>query len=310
MDLNLLPIFLAIFDTGSVSRAAEHLKLSQSGLSTSLNRLRTELDDPLFVRTGRGLKPTPRAQSLAQAVRAILGAVTSDVLRGENYDPSKEHGEFRISLTDVGETTFLPRLMPSLTSIAPLAVVRTLSLAASEVSRALEDGVVDIAFGDFSDFESATLMQQAIGSYSFSCLVRSDHPLAGKKLTKQQFSEFQHAVVETDIRTVRLLDAYFKKHRIDRKIALRNSHYLTLPLLIAKSDMIAIVADKLADQFLPLGLVKTVMPPFPMPTSYVTILWHRRLHNDQRNKWLRSMCIQALRRSGMMPKAKIPIRQQ
>lgn len=297
MNLNLLPIFLAIYECESVSRASERLQMSQSGVSTALNSLRIELRDPLFVRIGRGITPTPRAHAIAGSIRSILDAIEGDVVRENMYDPQQDDGEFKIALTDVGESTFLPRICALLAVQSPKALVRSISYSTDLVSQILEKGDADVALGDFPHLDSATLVQSTLGSYSFTCVVGSKHPLAGRKLSRAQFENLRQAAVVTDRGATHLLETYYRTSKMKRHIAVHTARYMTLPLLLADSDLMAIVPDRLSEHLVALGLVATAQPPVDFPKSTVKILWHRRLHNDQRNKWLRGMCINALRRT-------------
>lgn len=108
-DLNLLPILLALHDARSVSMAAQQLGMSQPGVSTALGKLRAAFDDPLFVRTSRGMEPTPRALALIPAARDVLARVQQGILETGAFDPATTTHTFSISLSDVGEMVFLPQ---------------------------------------------------------------------------------------------------------------------------------------------------------------------------------------------------------
>ncbi|MGA7815239.1 LysR family transcriptional regulator, partial [Caballeronia sp.] len=147
LDLNLIPYLVAIEETRNVSRAAERLGVSQPRVSTALGRLRAHFNDPLFVRTSRGMDPTPRALALVPAAREALNRIERGLLDTPHFDPANAAGTFSIALSDVGEIVFLPRLLQTLASVAPRANLRSVSLKHDQVERALESGEIDLAIG-------------------------------------------------------------------------------------------------------------------------------------------------------------------
>src|SRR5690606_24784422 len=129
----------------NVSRAAEQLGMSQSGFSTALGRLRTELGDPLFVRTARGMQPTPRASAAIATASRMLAAVEQDILGLSPFQPSELKTEFCIAVADVGVQAFLPRLMQRIWQTAPAVSIKTPMLPPGDLERALERGEIDLA---------------------------------------------------------------------------------------------------------------------------------------------------------------------
>jgi DNA-binding transcriptional LysR family regulator len=156
-DLNLLPILLALHDARSVSMAAQQLGMSQPGVSTALGKLRAAFDDPLFVRTSRGMEPTPRALALIPAARDVLARVQQGILETGAFDPATTTHTFSISLSDVGEMVFLPRIVEAMARHAPRASVQSVSLPPAQIERALETGSLDLAVGYFPDLKKNLL---------------------------------------------------------------------------------------------------------------------------------------------------------
>src|SRR5687767_4686509 len=111
MDLNLLRVFLAIYEAKSVGGAALALNMSQPGLSTALARLRKQLGDPLFLRGATGMEPTSRGRELAESVRGIMRTIDTEVLKPPVFDPATSRREFRIALTDIAEGIYLPTVL-------------------------------------------------------------------------------------------------------------------------------------------------------------------------------------------------------
>ena len=147
LDLNLLRVLAAVYRTGSVTAAGQQLALSQPATSNALARLREFFGDELFVRSPRGLHPTRVAQRIAPAVIAYLQALESAVLSAEAFDPATSRVHWRLSLSDLGEILFLPPLAQVLRREAPNCAVSNVSVAAGQVSAALEARDIDLAIG-------------------------------------------------------------------------------------------------------------------------------------------------------------------
>ena len=144
-DLNLLRVFLAVYDAKSVGGAAQALNMSQPGLSTALARLRRQLGDPLFLRGATGMEPTSRARSLADSVRGIMRAVDAEVLKPPVFDPTTSTREFRIALTDIAEGIYLPIALRALKESASRMSLRSVFMSPRELEEAMAAGEVDMA---------------------------------------------------------------------------------------------------------------------------------------------------------------------
>src|ERR1700683_2981525 len=176
LDLNLLRVFDAIFQTRSVTVAASNLHLTQPAVSKQLNRLRELLDDPLFVRTNEGMAPTPRAEALAGPIRHALSEVHHAIEQQLGFDPMTSDRTFRIFLSDLGQTVFLPKLLELIAREEPLVNIHTVQVPPSRMRGvALESGDVDLAVGYFEEFEG-TIHQQVLFEEHYVGMVRANHP--------------------------------------------------------------------------------------------------------------------------------------
>ncbi len=285
-DLNLLSVVLAMDETRSVTRAAQNLGMSQSGLSTALARLRLHLEDPMFVRTSEGMRPTPRALVIADEARKVLQRVNENMLNGQQFVAAETKTEFRIALPDVAELVFIPPLIESMRTLAPHATIRTASYEPQRLEHEMESGQVDIALGYFPDLTSNSFFKQRLMMHGFSCMMRTGHP-AAKNLTKTLFSELGHATVEAPIRSQELVDNYLDRRNIFRDVKLRTTHFLTLPVIVAASDLVATVPSAVGHVFASLGQIQLVEPPYRIPKFPIQQHWHRRYDQDPRNRWLR-----------------------
>ncbi len=289
LDLRLLRVFVAVFETRSVGQSALRLQMSQPGLSTALARLRSALGDPLFVRTPRGMEPTARARALADPVRGILEAVKATLYSTPEFDPASSRREFRLALSDIGEGIYLPLALPSIGAAAPGVTLRSVSMAPKQLEEAMAAGEVDLAAGYFPDIRAGEFLHRRVGMHSFACIMRSDHPLAGSRLSLKQFTALGHVVIEAAGRSQEVLEKFFRRKRIQRRIVLHTPHFMSVPEIVASTDAVATVPQALADFITTQrGLVQVALPFVP-PTFQVNIHWHRSLQDDPGSKWLRDM---------------------
>ncbi|MBT9598591.1 MAG: LysR family transcriptional regulator [Vitreoscilla sp.] len=287
-DLNLLRVLVALHATRHVSRAAQQLGMSQSGFSTALNRLRQRLADPLFVRTVDGMAPTPRALQMIDTARSVLASVQTGILGQPVFDPASSRTEFRLAMADVGEVVVMPRLMPHLRALAPHACVSCFPVPSRELEAAMQAGEVDLAIGYFPDLDKQAFFHQRLYQHTFGCLIGHAHPLANRPLTERSFCELGHAVVSSPARSTVLFETFLAKRGLERRVALRTPHHMSLPFIIAETELIATLPLAAADRFARHGAVKLVRLPFAPPVFPVQQYWHRLHHHDVRSRWLRA----------------------
>jgi DNA-binding transcriptional LysR family regulator len=175
-DLNLLHVFQAVHGARNVSRAAEVLGLSQPAVSQGLTRLRLVMKDALFVRAGRGVAPTPKADALAHAVQQALHLVGEALHSAAQFDPATARRTFRLHMSDIGESEFLPGLMHEVRRLAPDVGIETRQLEYGQIENALDSGTIDAAFGYLPGVEHTR--QQRLFMERYVVLARADHPLA------------------------------------------------------------------------------------------------------------------------------------
>jgi len=161
LDLNLLRVLTAIDDKRSISAAAIKLQRSQPSVSAALGRLRVFFGDPLFVRSGNRMQPTPRTVEIMGSVREVLSRIGSDIIATSTFDPAGSHQPIVLALSDVGEVVFLPSIIAELRRIAPLASLRSVSLPAAEIANGLEAGTIDLALGYFPTSNSTASFSRA-----------------------------------------------------------------------------------------------------------------------------------------------------
>src|SRR5437879_6333820 len=290
LDLNLLYVLVALDERRSVSGAARKLHRSQPGVSVALGRLRDFFGDPLFVRSGNGMQPTPRATTLIESARAVLARIGSDIVAEPQFDPSRSSRAVTLVLSDVGEVVLLPTLIKRLRELMPDAMVRSVTLPPTEVALQLESGEVDLAIGYFPDLKKYSFYQQALYTDTFASLIRSDHRMQADKLSIREYLQLEHAVVRAESRTEEVIESYLARRKIRRRVVLSTPHFASAPIIVAQSDLIVTIPEPLARYFSSVAAgVRVVQLPFDPPRIAIKQFWHRKFHHDARNRWLRAL---------------------
>lgn len=292
IDLRLLEVLEATHRLGTLTAASEELHLSQSALSHALNRLRTAFEDPLFVRTSRGMQPTPKADQMAASASRILASVRAELGPAMPFSVNTLNRTFRLGMTDVGEMVFLPNLVRRLRIEAPDVNVVTITMSARKLSEALEAGTIDLAIGPFPDLVAAELKQQILFERGFVCLLSVDHPrIRGDTLTTEEFLAEPHLVVFSVGRVNEAFEHFLKERKLTRRTMLSVPHMLCVPSVIASTDLIATVPQSAAGSFKNFPGLKFLEPPISPPKVRVGIYWSERFSRDPGNAWLRAMLV-------------------
>jgi len=294
VDLNLLVVFDTLIDQRSVTHAAEELAISQPATSAALARLRRLFDDPLFVKTGPAMQPTPRALELALPIRRVIALLQEEVLQAPAFDPRRSDKTFNLIAPDIAELILTPRLLARLQADAPGVRLRVASMPRHAAAEALATGSAELALGYFPDLHKSGFFQQLLFRHRYVSIVRTGHPEIGRRLGIRQYLAARHAVVTPEGRE-HLVERFLVGKKIHRNVVLELSHFTSLLSIIAKSDLVATVPSDLADFFALQGGIRIVEPPFRMPTVEVHQFWHQRLHKDAGHIWLRALVHETLR---------------
>jgi len=286
LDLNLLLAFDAMLREQGVTRAAEKLGITQSAMSHALSRLRQFFNDPLFVRSGDAMKPTPKAQQLGETVLAIISLVQNDLTSQAGFDPDTTRRTFKLSMTDMGELVILPTLIEKLRTLAPHCSIRTKQVSPESVEEALESGEVDLAIGSLSTVPPG-LFQQELFRHNFVTIVSAQNTEIGDHISLDQFCRMQHIVVAQSGRAD-LYDKVIEENGIHRNVYLVTPHFLVIPLILEKNPgMVATVPFELGRVFQKYKGIKMLPPPINIPIFSIRQHWHPRYHHDEANIWLR-----------------------
>jgi DNA-binding transcriptional LysR family regulator len=289
LDLNLLPIFDALIRVRNVSRVAEELDMSQSAVSHALKRLRMFFGDPLFLKTGSGMQPTPRALELLGPVLSVMGTVRGELLVREGFDAASARRCFSLCLTDMGELIFLPRLIVRLRETAPGCTLRTLQVPVHQIEGVLESGEADLALGSLHSVPEG-LFQQQLFTRSFVTIVNRRNRKIGDSLSREQYFAMEHIVVSMSGRPTDAYDSIVDQLAGPRRIYLTTPHFLTVPMIIEQNpELIATVPRELATRFDAYKSIRMVETPVEVPAFAIRQHWHPRFQHDAANSWLRKL---------------------
>ena len=284
IDLNLLVVLRALLRERHVTRAASVVGLSQSATSHALARLRELCDDPLLVRRGQSLELTPRAARLLPSLERGLSDLQTVVNAEPAFDPATARRVFTLAMADYGIAVLLTPLLRELERSAPnidLSVVSFPNLA-----EMLEAGSVDVALVSKGQF-SGPFSTQDLFNDGFQCMVRSDHPRVKAKLSLDTYASLRHVLVAPGGTPGSLVDTELAGLGISRRIAVRVSSFLVAPLVVAETDLIATMPERLARQQAQRYGLRLVPPPLRLPEFTLAMAWHPRLEHDPAQRWLR-----------------------
>ncbi len=288
VDLNLLVVFNQLRVERRVSKVADNLGVSQPAVSNSLAKLRKLFGDELFLRTPKGMEPTPFADQLAESVSYALAIIHSGVNQRTSFDPAKEQRSFTIGMTDIGEIVFLPDLMARVKQGAPGIALSTVRNTAINLRDELESGKVDLAVGLLPQLK-AGFFQRRLFKQRYVCLMRRGHRLDRKRISLAEYASAEHLVVVSAGTGHGKVDELLQRSGIERRVQLTVPHYVSVGHILQRSDLITTVPDKLADRLLePFGLAK-VAHPAKLPDVAINAFWHAKYHRSPANRWLRSV---------------------
>src|ERR1035437_2329655 len=303
LDLNLLRVLCAIYRLGSVTEAGRQLALSQSATSNALARLRVFFDDELFVRSARGLNPTRKAARMVPGVIAHLHSLESTVMSTEGFVAASSTIHWRLSLSDLGEMMFLPRLAQAFRDDAPYSQVSNLSVAALQVNAALDAHDLDLAIGILSPAHNS-IASELLFQERFVAITASDwQPDGGRKGTNASLSARQLAKVSLSVALPAAtfhgsVDLMLNKLKLSDRIVLRARPYAALPELVTGTDLIAIVPLMYANSLSPRYAVRIWELPDHGPSYDVSMLWHQSARHDLAHTWLRALVRRLFQREG------------
>lgn len=285
-DLNLLVTLDVLLTEGSVARAAKRLRLSPSAMSRALARLRETTGDPLLVRAGRGLVPTPRALELRDRVHGLVQDAESVLRPAEAVDLARIDRTFTLRTSEGFVETFGAELVARVAAVAPGVRLRFVPKPDRD-SGPLRDGSVDLETGVVGQTTGPEMRVQALFRDRFIGVVRAGHPLAEGAVTAQAYAAGRHILIFRDGRDEGGIDGALAALGLERNIAAIVGGFSGAVALARGSDLIATAPER-HTVALRAGM-RSFDLPMALPEVTVSLLWHPRLHADPAHRWLRGV---------------------
>lgn len=297
LDLNLLRVLVAIDRGRSVTEASRVLALSQPATSNALARLRRAFDDRLYVRAPGGLVPTPLAERLAPAAARQLEALERALSEPEAFDPSSSQAEWRLSLSDLGELVFLPRIAAAVLSQAPESRLTNAAVASARIGEALARREVDLAIGILESAQRG-LRSAVLFRESYVALAGPDAPAEWR--SRAGFAEAALVVASPTATFHQGIEEHLKRHALGDRIAIRARHYAAIPDLVKRAPVVAIVPDMFARMACERQALTSWPLPLKLPAFEIRMVWHDATGQDPAQGWLREqvLALFSARRAG------------
>jgi DNA-binding transcriptional LysR family regulator len=291
-DLNLLVTLNVLLAEGSVVRAAQRLRLSPSAMSRTLARLRETTGDPLLVRAGRGLVPTPRALELRERVGQLVQDAQGVLLPAEEPKLQQLVRTFTLRTSDGFVENFGPALIARIQAQAP-GVRLCFVQKPNKDSTPLRDGLIDLETGVVGKATGPEVRIQALFRDRFVGVVRTDHPLCQGKITPERYASAKHISVSRRGLDKGPLDEALSAFALERDVVVIVGGFSTALALARSTDLVASVPER-HTAHLREGLHSFVIP-VATPEITVSMLWHPRLHADPAHRWLRALVLEICR---------------
>ncbi|HDS9360957.1 TPA: LysR family transcriptional regulator [Enterobacter chengduensis] len=293
LDLNLLKTLDALLDERSVTRAAARLALTQPAVSGMLNRLRDYFDDPLFIRAPHGMVPTTRAEDLAAPVKRILADIDV-LLQPVAFDPADADLTLTLAATDYALRAVIVPFIAALKVQAPNIRVRVVPVEPERLVNQLEQGKIDLALLT-PHTTPDELHSRALYDERYVCMMRADHPDAGRPMTLDRFCALEHVLVSYEGESFHgVTDDALARIERTRRVGLSVSSFLVLPDVLAISDMIAIVPERMTENRAGMYVCNA---PIDIPGFTKSMAWHGRTHRNPAQVWLRGLLLETSQRA-------------
>jgi DNA-binding transcriptional LysR family regulator len=287
-DLNLLVTLDVLLAEGSVARAGKRLRLSPSAMSRALGRLRDATGDPLLVRAGRQLVPTPRALELRARVGQLVQDAQAALRPAERFDRARLARTFTIRTREGFVENFGPALIAQVSAQAPGARLAFVQKTTRDISL-LRDGVVDLETGVVGKATGPEIRAQALFDDRFIGVVRTRHALARGVITPARYAGGRHIGISQDVLAQGPIDEGLGRLGFKPDIATIVGSFSAALALARASDLIACVPERHT------GNLRAGMHSFPLPVAAeamtVSLLWHPRMEADPAHRWLRGLVI-------------------
>ncbi len=298
-NANQLVALAALLEEGSVTEAAKRVGVTQSAMSGTLAQLRELFDDPLLVRVGRSMQPTPRALALRDPLRRALDALEEVLDAPRVFDPATSEARFAIALDDRADIVVVPELLRRIGAEAPKVEVQVHAWGRHEPPPGLATGELDVAIGVFRPLHrhgrngaavpaaEAGHLIAPLFEVALATIVRRKHPRVGKTLDLDTFCALDHVLVTDEPWATGLLDGLLAKQKRKRRIAVRVPRHISVGWIVAFTDLVATLDDRIAHLHAAAHDLRVLDPPLQIKPAPLSMIWHERTDRDPARRWLR-----------------------
>lgn len=289
IDLNLLVAFEALYAERSVTAAAQRIHVGQPAMSAALGRLRSLFADDLFVRVGREMKPTAKAEAIAPQLLSALQTIRATLTAPQFFDPASSQQAFTIATSDYLANSLLPKLLEILSQQAPHIDIRLTTVEKESFVELLEDGIIDLALGTFTNLPKQ-ILEQPLLQERFIGVCRLHHPaLKQQSMCLDDFVQFPHALFTLRQDAIGIIDQLLAEQGLQRRIALTISYWFVLPNAIAASNLLTAIPSCLQPHFVKNYSLQSFEIPLDLPSWTVSMTWSKLKDRDLANVWLRQI---------------------
>lgn len=289
VDLNLLSIFDTIMTEGSVTKAAQQLAMTQSAVSNAVARMRLVWKDPLFIKEGRGIRPTPKASAIWRDIGLPLATIRETV-NPAPFDPATTARRFRLATTDFITYPLWPPLRNLLDARAPGIDILAVPPKVTAIREQLADNEIDLAVGMKTPL-GEEIKSKWMFDISFVCAMRRSHPLAARPLTLDSYLMADHLLVSLSGDPVGVVDELLLQRNLRRRVAMTVNSFYGVVDLLASSNLISVVPESVVRTHPRRAEIHAVPVPFEMPIFQSHMVWHTRYDRDPGHIWLRETII-------------------
>jgi DNA-binding transcriptional LysR family regulator len=293
MDLALIRIFICVYETKNITKAAELLNLSQPSVSYNLNRLRQQLGNPLFARSQYGVEASKLAHELYPAFKRALLAVEIAIDEALNFDPLTSSKVFRLGLSDIGEICLLPALVEYLQQHAPKIRLEVEEIKIDVVEKWLMEGALDVAVFNSTHLHFKHLQYEHLFRERYVVLLNAQHPRITGPMQLQQYLAESHIAIKSSTGHTQV-DHVLKQLGHQRKITLEVPHFGVLQGVLARSDLLVTLPMRAAQQYLAQSPVRVVELPVEMEGFFVGIHWFGQSELPLARQWFIQSCKQVM----------------
>lgn len=293
VDLNLLVAFQALYQTHSVSLAAEQCYISQSAMSHTLQRMRALFDDPLFERVGLKMEPTQRSHELAPLIDSLLASIKNDLLSKKHFSAQEFAGSWKIGLTDYAEQLFAASLYDQIKLGSPHSQVSFYNVNRSNYFELVERETLDVVIGSIENLNRRFLSDK-LYTEQHMCLFDPEVVDFSSPISLEDFVGIEHALVSPDGNLLTQVDKQLAKLGYERRVGVASRHFLTVRRLLKGRELVCIVPKRFAQSEGYDDQLCALPAPIEVADFDIQLLYLKAHKHEEKNRWLRKVVAEAV----------------